>query len=265
MLATDGPHELLSTVGELKTILLGHPLFSAIQSKEQLCHFMQAHVYAVWDFMSLVKRLQAHFAPVTIPWQPPRDPMAARLINEIALGEESDRDIRGGYAPHFQLYLGAMREIGANTDSIDDFMRSLPDLTFPVSAKRLHEVLCECRAPLGASDFVTYTLNVAQNGTIEEVMGAFFFGREELVPQLFESLLSRWGISRHVVPTFAYYLDRHIQLDREEHGPLASALIDRWVGQDFLRRTALLKAACAALKARIALWDRVLEHLPQAL
>lgn len=252
---------LASALATLKGELLAHPLFAAVRTLDHLRLFMQSHVYAVWDFMSLVKRLQNHFAPTTVPWLPPRDPLAARLINEITLGEESDHDHQGQFASHFQLYLGAMREIGADSTSVEAFVTALSQGPLPVPDAHLRSILDLSRAPQGVADFVSQTLDLAQHGSIEAVMGSFFYGREDVVPLLFEKLLAQWSISRASVPTFAYYLDRHIQLDRDEHGPLAQALIDRWVGHDSARRERLLQAACASLQARIRLWDRVLMRL----
>ena len=42
----------------LKVQLINHPLYKMMKSQEDLQVFMEHHVYAVWDFMSLVKKLQ---------------------------------------------------------------------------------------------------------------------------------------------------------------------------------------------------------------
>ena len=48
----------LSTLGILSEKLEEHALFSRIDSLDDLRFFMRYHVYAVWDFMSLLKKLQ---------------------------------------------------------------------------------------------------------------------------------------------------------------------------------------------------------------
>ena len=112
---------------EVKTLeLTTHPLLSTnmIQSIEDLRLFMEHHVYPVWDFMSLAKALQHRVCPSSDLWLPTQHTRdeSARLINEIIWGEESDRDLGGGSISHFDLYLQAMAEIGANTKPVLRFL-----------------------------------------------------------------------------------------------------------------------------------------------
>ena len=71
-------------------------------------------MFAVWDFMSLLKAIQRELCGVGVPWVPSPNLQATRLVNEIVLGEESDEDGEGGYASHFVLYRRAMQRCGAN-------------------------------------------------------------------------------------------------------------------------------------------------------
>jgi hypothetical protein len=48
-----------------------------------------------------------------------------RLINEIVFGEESDIDQNGTAVSHFELYVQAMAEAGANTTPILTFIEDL--------------------------------------------------------------------------------------------------------------------------------------------
>ena len=83
--------------------LLAHPLYGRMRSLADVRLFMRSHAFAVWDFMSLLKRLQRDLTCVTVPWVPVGDAEVRYLINEIVCGEESDIDPEGGRISHFDL------------------------------------------------------------------------------------------------------------------------------------------------------------------
>src|SRR5437899_9742913 len=95
----------------LRAALLDHPLYAQVASVADLRRFMEDHVFAVWDFMSLLKRLQQDMTCIRVPWFPTDNAKAARLINDIVIGEETDVDPDGSYVSHLALYLRAMVEI----------------------------------------------------------------------------------------------------------------------------------------------------------
>lgn len=242
---------------QLRQSLSEHAVFKAIREVSDLRRFMQIHVFAVWDFMSLVKRLQRDLTCVQLPWLPPQDPAAARLINDIVLAEESDVGADGAAASHLDLYLGAMREVGADTSDFETFIARLTRGEDPVVALSAAEIPPFVRA------FVASTLETALKGSTLDVMASFFYGRENVIPDMFQGLLGHWGLSRSAAPQFVYYLDRHIELDADSHGPAASELIARQLARrpSALKRTR--QAAIEALRARQRLWDGSLEHLRQ--
>ena len=118
---------LNNVVHPLQKTLFSHPIYdSLIKSDKNVRIFMENHVFAVWDFMILVKQLQRNLTCMDKVWRPPQDLLTARLINEIVLGEETDENLGGeGYVSHYQLYLQAMKEVGANTGMIEEFIGNI--------------------------------------------------------------------------------------------------------------------------------------------
>ncbi len=249
--ATAKQHDVVLTqaMRRLRHELEIHPVFAEIAHTEALRSFMQVHVFAVWDFMSLAKRLQRDLTCVELPWMPPIDPAAARLINDIVLAEESDIDADGHPASHLDLYLKAMRDVGASTEQFDAFMRELR------GGAGLSAALETAEVPQFVRDFVGHTIDTCLHGSTLEVMASFFYGRENVIPDMFQSLLEHWGLDVEQAPGFVYYLQRHIELDGDTHGPAAQVLIEKALvrAPDGLQDTR--EAARLALQARRALWD----------
>lgn len=246
--------DMKSELNLLKEKLTTHPLFEKLETLNDLAIFMEWHVFPVWDFMSLNKRLQRDLTCVTLPWLPPKNRKAARLINEIICGEETDINPKGGNMSHYELYSEAMKEVGANTSQIEKFVELLYDGEDYVKA------LNDVKAPEPVKKFVKNTLDVAINGSTENVIGSFFFGRENVIPPMFQRILDKWKIGRKNAPLFSFYLDRHIQLDAEEHGPAALAMIND-LFPDAESQLAVYETAIEAVKERIELWDELQKFL----
>lgn len=260
MKAPTSIESLLLSLVPLQQTLQSHPLYGAVRTLPQLRVFMAHHVYPVWDFMSLLKSLQAAVAPAQVPWAPQGNTALRRFINEIVLGEECDEgppdaEGRSTWLSHFELYAMAMREVGANPAPA----QRLAQLA---SAHGLEHALTQVKVPLPAREFMRSTFGFIASGKPHVVAAAFAFGREEPIPDMFRALLARLGTRRDRAPAFHYYLERHIHLDEGSHGPLALRLVDELVGGDAQRLAEAQAAAQAALRARIALWDGVLAALP---
>ena len=80
----------LDLLAPVRADVVGHSLNRALETPADLRCFMEFHVFAVYDFMSLIKRLQKDLTCLDIPWLPPNR-KHARLINEIVMGEVSHR------------------------------------------------------------------------------------------------------------------------------------------------------------------------------
>ena len=119
-----GIDRLEEQIGEARRAVIGHPMYAALDSGHAIRTFLEHHVFAVWDFMSLLKSLQRNLTCVEVPWVPTGPTGSRRLINDIVLVEESDE--RGsGFISHFELYLDGMAEAGADTSVIDAFIDRL--------------------------------------------------------------------------------------------------------------------------------------------
>jgi hypothetical protein len=229
---------------------LHHALYREISNLEALRLFMAHHVFAVWDFMSLLKTLQARLCCVRVPWLPAADPQATRFINEIVLAEESDEDSNGGFLSHFDLYRRSMVRCGADTSAIDNLVTELR------AERPLHAALAAVNLPAGVERFVRQTFAVIERGELWSVAAAFTFGREDLLPALFQRIVDELAVEAGGgLEDFRYYLRRHIGLDSGEHGPLAVRLVTSLCGSDAARWQQAEAAAVAALEARRELWD----------
>jgi len=246
---------IFKRLSEQQHSLQNHRVFGLLKTVEDLHLFMSWHVFAVWDFMSLVKRLQRELTVVTTPWVPSPYPLSARLINEIVLGEESDVAPGGRHLSHYELYLEAMHEIGAETSTINQFVSAVASGTPPVDAleySKIHPAI---------QQFVTQTLETAQHGELVEVLGNFFFGREDIIPRMFHSLLDRWHLTREQAPLFIFYLERHIEMDSDEHGPAALNMLQTFTDGNDAALAQLEKAAEAAIKSRLVFWDALADEI----
>jgi hypothetical protein len=240
----------------LKSALIEHPIYGEIDCVQKLHLFMEHHVFAVWDFMSLLKALQRTFCGDDTPWLPPDNLIAARLVNEIVLGEESDEDGSGGYASHFDLYHRAMDRTGASTRTIDRFLAELRE------GASVELALLKCDASECVRAFVLQTFEVVENGDLCAIASTFTFGREDLLPDVFQRIVDELNdTTSGGLDDFRFYLGRHIELDGDHHGPMATRLISFLCGDDEVKWKIAEDAAVCALQARKLFWDGMYEAM----
>ena len=242
----------------LLAALLDHPIYTHVASVNGLTLFMEDHVFAVWDFMSLLKRLQQDMTCTRVPWFPADNARAARLINDIVIGEETDVDPDGSYVSHLDLYLRAMADVGASTRQFDTF-RSLARVGTSVEA-----AMVRTGVPPHVQAFVKHTMTLAHSGSTEEVVAAFFHGREDVIPEMFSRLQKTLPGARgdkDPLRHFIYYIERHIELDGDSHGPMGRELLEGLVAGSSERDERALRSACNSIKARIELWNGTLSTL----
>ncbi len=246
---------LKARVEPLYERLGSHPLYRSFQSVEDVKIFMQTHVFAVWDFMSLLKTLQRGLTCVDVPWLPVSDAASCRLVNEIVLGEESDV-YKGRAVSHFALYLEAMQACGASTKVIESALRELR------AGRPAVEALAAAGASNAAQRFLGETFQVIETGRLHAIAAAFTFGREDLIPDIFRGFI-RDQDERLAgqLSLFRWYLDRHIEVDGDEHGPMALQMVANLCGDDAVKWQEARDAAVEAVQARLALWDSIAGEL----
>lgn len=245
-------------IASLRERLDRHPVYGALGNVEDLRVFMGHHVHSVWDFMSLIKYLQHAVAPARWPWMPGVDPTVQRFINELVLEEETDEAGPGNpgeFSSHFQLYLGAMAEIGADADTPARFV----DIA---GRDGMDAALASELAPAPAARFTRATFDFIASGKPHVVAAALALGREHIIPAMFRAFLSRMAVTEDQAPTFHYYLHRHIHLDEDFHAPLSLRLLEALCGGDSEKIAEARDAAIRAVEARIEFWDGVLAVLP---
>ena len=244
----------------LKVQLINHSLYKMMESQEDLQIFMEHHVYAVWDFMSLVKKLQLDLTTTTLPWVPSATPSAGRLINEIVWGEETDINKDGLPMSHFEMYLESMKSLGANTKAIKELQHRLK------KGQTIDQALEEANLPLHILSFLKFTFEVVNTKKNHIIAAVFTFGREDLIPDMFIEIIKNLTVPKgEDLSDLIYYFERHIEVDADEHGPMALKMVTNLCEGNIDKITEALAYSKRALELRIGLWDGILKEIQKPL
>ena len=247
--------KILDATQPERDALQNHNIYNSINTIDDLHIFMGSHIFAVWDFMSIIKSLQKTLTCVEVPWIPSGRGSLTRLVNEIILEEESDIDNYGECVSHFEMYCHAMNHAGANTNIIDQFLLEL-------ESSNVIEALKKSRVQDHTKLFVENTFNKLNNSPNHVIASMFTFGREEVIPDMFRLIIKKMNknLKGNLKP-FIHYLDRHIGLDEDEHTPLALKMIKELCGDNKSKWDEATLAAKNSMAARIKLWDGILTDI----
>jgi hypothetical protein len=217
---------------------------------------MENHVFAVWDFMSLIKALQKNLTCTSVPWTPNQNNFSGKLVNEIVLAEESDIDMNNNPKSHFELYLESMENLGANTNLIKKFIKEIN------SSQSYYKSVKKFNIPSVVKEFMDFTFDIIKTNKNHVIASVFTFGREDLIPDMFIEIVKKLSSEKNIkTDLLIYYLERHIELDADEHGPMALKMINNLCGSDPIKWKEATIASEKALKMRIKLWDYVLNEV----
>jgi len=247
ILTHPGLAALRREVQPAREAVIGHPIYHELTSLPRVQAFLEHHVFAVWDFMSLLTTLQQQLTCVQLPWVPQGPSTTRRLINEIVLVEESDELAAGGYRSHFELYLDAMDQAGADRRPVDEFVQLIR------TGVPVEEALDKAGVPQAAADFVRSTWQIVEQEPVHCQAAAFAFGREALIPEMFDQVI-RIPDPEGTLTVFKDYLARHIEVDGEQHTPMAMQMLVDLCGEDADKWRECARCLQNALLARRQLW-----------
>ena len=155
------------------------------------------------------------------------------------------------------MYIESMEALNADTSGINNFLievGSLQNIFVAIKKSNLHPNI---------KAFLDFTFRVIDEGKSHEIAAAFTFGREDLIPSMFTEILKNFqaNFPETDLSKLIYYFERHIELDADEHGPMAMKMITELCGTDAQKWSDVEEVSKLALKKRIGLWDAIEEQL----
>ena len=128
----------------------------------------------------------------------------------------------------------------------------------------ISDALRKVEVDVVVADFVQFTFDTINTKKDHLIASVFAFGREGLIADMFIEILNHSSqINQAAYHSMIYYLERHIELDGDEHGPMAMKMIQELCGNDEKKIEETIIYAKKALKWRIRLWDKIADAIQQ--
>jgi hypothetical protein len=177
------------------------------------------------------------------------------------LAEESDLTLDGKRLSHFEMYVDAMKDCGANTIELTTFITDVLD------TKNVFIAIKQSSLHPNVKAFLDFTFRIIEEGKTHKIAAAFTFGREDLIPNMFTEILKNFqqNFPETDLSKLIYYFERHIELDADEHGPMAMEMINELCGNDSKKWMEVEEVSVLALEKRIELWDAIEEKIEASL
>lgn len=245
--------QLETTIQPLIDQIIHHPLFPAITTLEMLARFSEYHVYAVWDFIVLLKSLQDKLAPIQPLWLPPSNYLGCHLVNSMVTEEESDALPDGRYLSHFDLYIEAMQQSGADISAVLQFLADIRKyLPF-------EQILKQDYIPAAAKQFIHDTFSLLHK-PVHITAASFAYAREAITSGMFTPILQQLQHTPQAC-RFAEYFQRHIDLDGGKHSDQAKLLVGSLCGSDPQKWQEATDTAIFSLNSRLRFLTQIAEQL----
>jgi len=134
-----------------------------------------------------------------------------------------------------------------------------------MNGMKWHESLKETRRkfahiPANTFEFVEHTMQVVEHGSTAEVGASFLFGREDPIPTMFQKLLSQFNKEKVPCDNLKLYLQRHIDVDEDSHGPMADLMLGKLCTTEEKCEKAL-NVVKELIEMRVHLWDGIYSQI----
>ena len=247
---------LKDSVKPIREKLAANKIYQAIKEIDDLQIFMEHYVFAVWDFMSLLKAMQIEHTCVSIPWNPSGNAVVRRYINDLVLGLESAQLPNGSVGSHFELYVKAMEQWGANTAPINEFIRRT------TIGESVEKALSDSDVPPASQRFVANTWHTIINAEPHQIAASFLFGRESIIPDSFINMIEQINEGNNKEDDILVgYLKLNNQEEQDIRKPVADLLLTELCGNDEKKWEEAKAAVVNALEHRIEFWNSIHKHI----